>query len=34
VALHNENKDVMVVAKSSKPIPRTGAQVFSIKLDF
>ena len=34
VALHSENKDVMVVAKSSKPIPRTGAQVFSIKLDF
>jgi hypothetical protein len=28
VALHNENKDVMVVAKSSKPIPRTGAQDF------
>lgn len=34
ITLLNDNKDVMVVAKASKPITRVGSQVFSIKLDF
>jgi hypothetical protein len=34
ITLLNNNKDVMVVAKTTVPVTRTGAQVFSIKLDF
>jgi hypothetical protein len=34
VALLNSNKEVLVVAKTSKPIKRQGTQVFSVKLDF
>jgi hypothetical protein len=34
VALLNNNKEVMVKAKTSKPIKRTGTQVFAVKLDF
>jgi hypothetical protein len=34
IALLNGNKEVMVIAKTSVPVTRTGAQVFSIKLDF
>lgn len=34
VALLNENKDVMVMAKTSKPVTRTGTQVFGVKIDF
>lgn len=34
IALLDDNKEVMVVAKTSVPVTRTGAQVFSIKLDF
>ena len=34
VALLNENKEPLVMAKTAKPIIRTGSQVFSIKLDF
>ncbi len=34
IALLDENKDVMVIAKTSVPVTRTGTQVFSIKLDF
>lgn len=34
IALLNDKKDVMVMGKSSKPISRTGTQVFTINLDF
>lgn len=34
VALLNDNKDVMVVAKTATPIKRVGTQVFSVNLDF
>lgn len=34
VALLNENKEPLIMAKASKPINRTGNQVFSVKLDF
>lgn len=34
VALLNDKKETMVIAKSSIPITRTGQQVFSINLDF
>lgn len=34
IALLNSDKDVMVIAKTTVPVTRTGAQVFSIKLDF
>jgi hypothetical protein len=34
VALLNNNKETLVMGKLSKPIQRTGAQVFSVKLDF
>ena len=34
IALLDDNKEVMVVAKTSIPVTRTGSQVFSIKLDF
>jgi hypothetical protein len=34
VALLNDNKEPLVMAKTAKPIIRTGAQVFSVKLDF
>jgi len=33
VALLNENKDVMVIAKTSKPVKRTGTQVIGVKID-
>lgn len=34
VALLNQNKEPLVMAKTAKPIIRTGNQVFSVKLDF
>jgi hypothetical protein len=34
IALLNDNKDVMVIAKTSQPVQRTGNQVFAVKLDF
>lgn len=34
IALLDDNKEVMVIAKTSVPVTRTGAQVFAIKLDF
>jgi hypothetical protein len=34
IALLDGNKEVMVIAKTSVPVTRTGTQVFSIKLDF
>ena len=34
VALLNENKEVLVIAKTANPIKRSGTQVFSVKLDF
>jgi len=34
VALLNDNKEPLVIAKTAKPITRTAAQVFSVKLDF
>lgn len=34
VALLDSNKEPLIVAKTAKPITRTGTQVFSIKLDF
>lgn len=34
IALLDSNKDVMIIAKTSVPVTRTGAQVFAIKLDF
>jgi hypothetical protein len=33
VALLNDNKDVMVIAKASSPIIRTGSQVLGVKID-
>jgi len=34
VALLNSNKEALVIAKTAKPITRTGTQVFAVKLDF
>ena len=34
VALLNSNKDVLVIAKTTNPIKRSGTQVFSVNLDF
>lgn len=34
ISLLNKNKELMVSAKTTKPIERTGTQVFSVKLDF
>jgi|688.fasta_scaffold20482_10 hypothetical protein len=34
VALLNSNKEVMVIAKTAKPIKRIGTQVFGVRLDF
>ena len=34
VALLNQNKDVLVNAKTSSPIKRVGTQVFAVKIDF
>lgn len=34
VALLDSNKDVLAIAKSSKPIARTGNQVLAVKIDF
>ena len=34
IALLNDNKEVMVIAKTALPITRSGTQVFGIKLDF
>jgi hypothetical protein len=34
IVLLNESKETMVVAKTAKPIRRTGTQVFAVKLDF
>jgi hypothetical protein len=34
VALLNDNKEPLIMAKSSKPIQRIGNQVFSVRLDF
>ncbi len=34
IALLDDNKEVMVIAKTSIPVTRTGTQVFAVKLDF
>lgn len=34
IALLNENKEVLVVAKTANPVVRTGTQVFGVKIDF
>lgn len=34
VALLDQNKDVLVTAKTSSPIKRLGTQVFAVKIDF
>jgi hypothetical protein len=34
VALLNDNKEPLVMAKCPKPIQRIGNQVFSVRLDF
>lgn len=34
VTLLDNNKEVLVVAKTAKPVKRTGTQVFAVKLDF
>lgn len=34
IALLDGNKEVMIIAKTSVPVTRTGTQVFTIKLDF
>ena len=34
IALLNENKEALVIAKCAKPITRSGTQVFSVRLDF
>jgi hypothetical protein len=34
VALLNSNKEVMVIAKTAKPVKRIGTQVFGVRLDF
>lgn len=34
IALLNANKEVMVIAKTAKPVKRSGTQVFAVKLDF
>lgn len=34
ITLLNDKKEVMVIAKTSKPVTRVGQQVFSINLDF
>jgi hypothetical protein len=33
IVLLNENKDVLVIGKTPKPIVRTGTQVFAVKID-
>ena len=33
IALLNENKEVLVIAKASSPIKRTGSQVLSVQID-
>ena len=34
IALLNENKEVLVIGKTSNPVKRSGTQVFGIKIDF
>ena len=34
VALLDQNKDILVTAKTSTPVKRLGTQVFSVKIDF
>ena len=34
VALLDQNKDILVTAKTSSPVKRVGTQVFSVKIDF
>lgn len=34
VALLNQNKEILVTAKTSTPVKRVGTQVFSVKIDF
>ena len=34
VALLDENKNALVMAKTAKPVIRSGNQVFAVKLDF
>lgn len=34
IALLNNNKEVLIIAKTSNPVKRIGTQVFSINLDF
>ena len=34
VALLDKNKEPLVVAKTSTPLPRIGNQVFAVKIDF
>lgn len=34
VALLNDNKEVLVIAKTANPVKRTGTQVFAVKIDF
>jgi hypothetical protein len=34
VALLNDNKEVMIIAKISNPLTRSGAQVISVRMDF
>jgi hypothetical protein len=34
IALLNEQKEALVIAKCTKPVERSGTQVFSVRLDF
>ncbi len=34
IALLNEAKEALIIAKTAKPVERTGTQVFSVRLDF
>ena len=34
IALLNEGKEALIIAKTAKPVERTGTQVFSVRLDF
>lgn len=34
IALLNDNKEVLIMAKTTNPVKRVGTQVFSLKLDF
>lgn len=34
IALLDDNKDILIIAKTPNPISRVGTQVFSVKLDF